>query len=333
MSNTELTRKTGSAASCLACALAAGLFAAAAMTQTASAQTDSVELTRPITYIVAFGPGGGSDQVARASAHVLSDELGIKLPVVNMPGATGNVGLNKLVSSRPGGAMAILIQDTLATVPLGTSSFRLDQIQAVCRLQSMPSALLVKTGTYDDWKALKSAAADGEVKVATVGRNSIDSLMLAALGEAQDVEFRNVPFSDPGQRYIALLGGAVDALYEQLGDVRQYIDSGQFKPVAIFSKKPVEGYKDVTYATTLGVPEDAILTQFRGIVMPASTDPAVIETISTACLATTTNPKFQKFQEQVLASEDSYMPADEFQAYIRQQAQVIADLMKKYFAE
>ena len=48
--------------------------------------------------------------------------------------------------------MAILIQDTLATVPYGSASFELDQIQGVCRLQEMPSALFVQgDGPYGDW--------------------------------------------------------------------------------------------------------------------------------------------------------------------------------------
>jgi tripartite-type tricarboxylate transporter receptor subunit TctC len=252
--------------------------------------------------------------------------------VVNVPGATGNTGMTNLVSTNPGQAMAILIQDTLATVPLGTSSFQLDEIQGVCRLQTMPSALLVKTGTYEGWEDLaKAAKANPDtIKVATVGRNSIDSLMLGALSEEQGTEFRKVPFANPSERYISLLGGAVDALYEQLGDVRPYLDSGEYTPVVIFSKDPVEGFEDATYATDLGVPEDSILAQFRGIVMHADTDPAIVQAVSDACSQTTENAKFQQFQEAVFASDESYMPADEFEAYIDQQAKVIENLMQQY---
>ncbi len=310
-------------------ALSLSLFAGVCAAQT---DGDQAVVDRPITYVVAFGPGGGPDQVARASAAVLEEGLGVQLPVVNAPGATGNVGMNQLVSSRPGQAMAILIQDTLATVSLGTSSFQLDQIQGVCRLQTMPSALMVKTGTYENWEELAEAAKaePGTIKVATVGRNSIDSLMLGALGAVEGTEFRKIPFANPSERYVSLLGGAVDALYEQLGDVRQYLDSGEYEPVVIFNKTPVEGFEDVTYATDLGVPAESVLTQFRGIVMHAETDPAVVQAVSEACSQTTENAKFQEFQEAVFASEDSYLPADEFDAYINQQAEVIERLMAEY---
>lgn len=296
------------------------------------AAAGQAKLERPITYIVAFGPGGGSDQVARASAEVLGRTLGMPLPVVNVPGATGNVGLNKLVTSRPDQAMAILIQDTLATVPLGTASFKLDDIQGVCRLQKMPSALLVKKGTYKSWDELKKAAQakPDQLKVATVGRGGIDDLMLEALSGAQGTKFRKVPFSRPSERYIALLGGSVDAMYEQLGDIRQYLDSGQFVPLVIFSKAPVKGFEDAAYATDLGLSKDEILPQFRGIVMRTGTKPSIIQAVSTACKQVMQDPKFEKFQKAVFASDDSYMAADEFQSFINQQAEVIERLMKKY---
>lgn len=310
-------------------ALFLSLFAGVCVAQSDNGQAT---LDRPITYIVAFGPGGGSDQVARASAAVLEDVLGVQLPVVNVPGATGNVGMTNLVTSTPGQSMAILIQDTVATVPLGTSSFQLDQIQGVCRLQRMPSALMVKKGSYGSWEELKQAAMEnpGEIKVATVGRGGIDDLMLTALSEVQGTEFRKVPFANPSERYVALMGGAVDALYDQLGDVRQYLDSGQFEPLVIFSKSPVKEFEDVTSATDIGLPKESVLPQFRGIVMHADTDPAIVQTVSDACKQVMQDPKFQKFQEAVFASEDSYMPADEFETFINEQAKVIESLMQKY---
>lgn len=294
---------------------------------------EAVQLERPVTMIAAFGPGGGSDQVARAAASAMEEPLGVDVPVVNVPGATGNVGMNKLVTDRPGESMAILIQDTLATIPLGTSQFQLDQVKAVCRLQKMPSALFIKKGTYDgSWEELATAAKEkpNQVKVATVGRGGVDDLMLSALGEAQGTKFRKVPFSEPSERYAALLGGSVDAVYDQLGDVRQYLDSGDFVPVAIFSDGPVEGYEDVPNATDLGVPQESVLSQFRGIIVHADTQEGVVRTLNKACAEVMENPKFQKFQEQVFSTEDSYMGADEFDTYIEEQERAIRNLMQKY---
>ena len=70
--------------------------------------------------------------------------LDTDIPVVNVPGATGSTGMTEMLSSRPGEAMAVLIQDTLATVSAGGAAFEMDELRAVCRVQSMPSALLVR---------------------------------------------------------------------------------------------------------------------------------------------------------------------------------------------
>ena len=70
--------------------------------------------SRPIEMIVPWGPGGGSDQTGRKVAKLLESELKVSLPVVNVPGATGNTGILKLIAGRNDGyAIAVLAADTL----------------------------------------------------------------------------------------------------------------------------------------------------------------------------------------------------------------------------
>jgi len=290
-------------------------------------------LNRPITLVVPFGPGGGADSVARTAAAAMEDELGVGVPVINVEGGTGSTGMTRMLSGRPDESMAALIQDTLATIPAGSAAFELEEIQGVCRLQEMPSALFVgkKTG-YKDWKDLEAAASSdpGSLKAATVGAGGVDDVVLAALADSKGTEFRAVPYADPSQRYAAVLGGSADVMYEQLGDVRQYIESGDFIPVMIFSEKPVAGYEDVPLSTDLDVPADVILPQFRGLVISAEASKEIVSTLSDACGKAVETPEFKKFQEQVYAVEDSYMPADAFNDHIKEQESVIADLLEQY---
>ncbi len=59
--------------------------------------------SRPITLVVPWGPGGGSDQMGRAVAKILQDTLKTtSVPVVNVPGADGNSGMVKLTDERRG---------------------------------------------------------------------------------------------------------------------------------------------------------------------------------------------------------------------------------------
>jgi len=287
---------------------------------------------RPVDMVVPFGPGGGADQVARSAAAAMEPIIGQQIPVVNVPGATGSTGMTKMLSGKPGESMAILIQDTLTTVPAGGASFKLDEIQGACRLQSMPSAILVRKGTFPDWNALAEAAKQkpDQLKVATVGTNSVDDIVLAALKDKLGTAFRAVPYSEPSERYAALLGGGVDVLYEQLGDVKQYLDSGDFVPVVLIADGPVKGYEKVPTAGDLGLPKEVVLPQFRGIVVAAEAPDKVVEALSDACGKAVETPKMAEFQSQVFAAEDSYQPADQFQTFLENQEKLIAEQLKSY---
>lgn len=287
---------------------------------------------RPVDMVVPFGPGGGADQVARAIGKAMEEPTGTQIPAINVPGATGSTGITKMLSGRPGEAMAILIQDTLTTVPAGSASFELDELRAVCRVQSMPSALMVQKDTYADWEELAAAAKEqpGELQVATVGANSVDDIVLAAMAEELGTEFRAVPFSEPSERYAALLGGGVDVLYEQLGDVKQYLDSGDFVPLVLVAGEPVEGYEDVPTAEDLGLPAEVVLPQFRGIVTSADTSDEIVTALSDACEEAGQTEEMQAFQEQVFATDDSYQNADDFQTFLEEQETLIAEQLKAY---
>lgn len=291
-----------------------------------------VEFNRPIDMIVPFGPGGGSDQMARLVASAMEEDLGVQVPVTNTPGAAGSTGVTSMLSRPPESAMASFTNDSLPTTVIGSAAFEMDDLQAVCRAQEMPSGILVQgDGPYGNWEELADAARQnpGEIKVATSGQGSIDTVILAALAEA-GVKFREVPYADPAERYSALLGGAVDAMYEQPGDLLQQLDSGQMKTVLLFAEEPVEGLKGdyvVSEETGLDVP---ILNQFRGVLANSETDPEVVKAWSDACGTIQDSKKWQKFQEQNFSLEGSYMTAQEFQAYLDEMREKIENLAEKY---
>lgn len=287
---------------------------------------------RPVELVAPFGPGGGSDQVARAMAQAMAEPLDTDIPVVNVPGATGSTGMTEMLSSRPGEAMAVLIQDTLATVSAGGAAFETDELRAVCRVQSMPSALLVRKGTFQDWEELLAGAKDAAqpLTVATVGSRSVDDVVLGAVEEVHGAPFRAVPYSEPTERYTALLSGEVDVLYEQLGDVRQYLDSGDFVPVVLLSEEPVEGLDDVPLATDVDLPPEVVLPQFRGLVVDADTSDEIVDSLASACEEGVGTDDMSTFQEQVYADGDSYLGPDEFQTFLEDQESLIATQLDAY---
>lgn len=289
------------------------------------------EFKRPVTMIVPFGPGVGSDQVARLASPIIEKGIGVQIPVINVPGATGNTGITKLLQSRPDETVAIMPADTLATIVAGTSAFKLDEIAPVCRISNAPSSLWVNTkGDYKNWDDLSKAAKEnpGEVAVATVGKGGIDDIQLGALAQ-KGFEFRAVPFAEGSERKAAVLSGDTDAIYEQYGDVKDNVKSGQFAPVLLFGDEKQEGLEgDYTLSSEIGITE--VIDQFRGIVASAEMSPEKLKTFSDACADVENSEKYKEFQEVNEEFEGAFMPADEFKQFIEQERNKMQTLGKRY---
>src|SRR5436190_17342916 len=81
----------------------AGLCFGVALAGAGLAAAQEAYPTRPIEFIVPWGPGGGADQVARKLGQLLEADLKVSLPVINVPGATGQTGHAKLMSANADG--------------------------------------------------------------------------------------------------------------------------------------------------------------------------------------------------------------------------------------
>lgn len=291
----------------------------------------SGEFKRPLTMVVGFGPGVGSDQAARLAAPVIEKEIGQQIPVVNVPGATGNTGITKMLQSPPEQSLAIMPADTLATVVAGTSSFQLNELAPVCRISNAPSSLWINTkGKYKDWDALSKAAKENpnKIAVATVGKGGIDDIALGSL-EQQGLKFRAVPFAEGAERKGAVLSGDADAIFEQAGDVKENVDAGQFKPALLFADKKQEGLKgDYTLASDIGIKE--YLDQWRGLFANSEIAPEQLKTLSDACSKVEQDPKFEEFRKKALELEGGFMDSQEFGQFVKDEQVKIKDLGSKF---
>src|SRR5262249_1669088 len=182
---------------------------------------------RPIELIVPWGPGGGADQLARLVSKLLEPMLGQGIPVVNVPGGTGATGMAKLLAAPADGySMAIYIADSHALLagknPPGTKN----EITPVAEKVKSPSLIFGKEDReFQNWAHFEKAAKanPGKLKVATLGFGSVDDFSLTVLDRG-GVKVVQVPFSKPSERYVSILGGHADALYEQAGDVAQFLN-------------------------------------------------------------------------------------------------------------
>ncbi|MBN1570828.1 MAG: tripartite tricarboxylate transporter substrate binding protein [Acidobacteria bacterium] len=265
---------------------------------------------RAIECIVPWGPGGGADQLARKSGFLLEKILKVPLPVINVPGATGGMGMTKMLAAPADGyTIAIYIADSHAALATGHTGWAIGDIVPVARMILAPSFLFVaKNSRYKSWVDFEKAARanPGKLKVATLGFGSVDDISMTYL-ENKGINLIQVPYSKPGERYLSVLGGHVDALYEQPGDVRSLITGGQIRPIILFGSRRLNSFKDVPCSREFG--HDIGLPQFRTIVVKKGTDPARIRILSDACAKAAATPEYKAFLREQFAAEDSYMDA------------------------
>ncbi len=287
--------------------------------------------SRPIDFICTWGTGGGADAMARQIGALSQPIVGVALPVSNVPGASGNTGMAQLLTAKPDGyTIATYIQDTLMTIPMGLARHKVDDFEWIVRTQVADSFLFVKADSpYKTATDLfKYAQANpGKLRVASTGFGSVDDVSVLFLAK-RGYKMTTVPYPKPGERYAAALGGHAEVLYEQAGDVLQYLKAGQLRPLVIFADKRHPAFADVPTSKELGL--DITLPQFRGIVARKGTPPERIQTLAETFRKAMETPQWKKFADDWYFASDSYMGPDRFGKWVAGEVDTLDRLVKEF---
>lgn len=281
--------------------------------------------SRPIEFIVPWGPGGGADQLARKLAPGLEQALKVSLPVLNVPGATGQTGLTKMLAQPADGySISVFIADTLAVQIDPKTKWKLSQIVPAAIMIRQPSAFFVAEGSpMKTWKDVEAEARKRPLKVGVTGFGSADDLTVIYLN-GKGLKFQSVPFPKPGERYTAILGGHADILYEQLGDVKSFLETKKMRPVVIFAQQRFPSYADVPAGKEVGA--GIIINQFRSIVLKTGTDAARVKAVSDALAKVAGTSDYRAWLKDQYAEEKSFIPAAGALGFMKQELEV----MRKY---
>jgi tripartite-type tricarboxylate transporter receptor subunit TctC len=286
--------------------------------------------TRPIDVVVPWGPGGGADQLARLTSKLMEPLVKVSLPVVNVPGATGATGMAKLLAEPAEGySMAVYIADSHALLASPSPRWTLKDIQPVAVMMQVPSFIFVaQDSPFKDWAQFEkeTRAKPKALKVATLGFGSVDDMTLGYL-ESKGIKVVEVPYAKPSERYVSVIGGHVDALYEQAGDVAQFVNNKQIRPIIIFGRQRLAAFKDVPCSHELGF--EIALPQFRAFVVKAGTPPERVKVLSDALQKVAASAEYRKFLQEQYAAEDSFVPASGAAAYLDRQLADMKNAMVK----
>jgi tripartite-type tricarboxylate transporter receptor subunit TctC len=262
---------------------------------------------RPIEYIVPWGPGGGADQVARKTAQLMEKDLSVSLPVINVAGATGQTGLNKmLVAPADGYTMSIMTGDTFGLLTDPSTKWKLEDLVPAAIMIKQPSAFFTADPKLATWADLEREAKARPLKVAITGFGSPDDMHVNYFAQ-KGLKMVSVPFAKPAERYTAILGGHADVLYEQLGDVKSFLESKKMRPVIVFADQRFAAFKDVPSSKELGY--DIVINQFRAVMLKGGTDPARVKVISDALAKAAATDDYKAYLVDQYADPASFIPA------------------------
>ena len=270
--------------------------------------------SRPIEFIVPWGPGGGADQVARKLGQLLEPELKVSMPVINVPGATGQTGHAKMMSANADGyTLEVMTGDTFGTLAEPDAKIKVsDFVPLGIVIQQASAFFVAQNGPFKTWADVEAAAKTRPLKVAITGFGSPDEMTVNYF-TAKGLKLTTVPYAKPGERYTSVVGGHVDLLYEQAGDVRNLVDGKQIRPVIFFYDRKVDAFPDIPVSTQLG--HNITLPQFRVILVKAGTDPAKVKLLSDAVAKAAATPEFAAYLKDQYADVNSFVPGDKVGAY------------------
>jgi tripartite-type tricarboxylate transporter receptor subunit TctC len=276
---------------------------------------------RPIELVVPWGPGGGADQLARLIGKLAEPLLGQGIPVVNVPGGTGGTGMAKLLSAPADGySAAIYIADSHALLAGKAPRWTMNDITPIAIMIQGPSFIFVpQDSRFKTWQDLENEARSnpGKLKIATLGFGSVDDFSISMIERTKGLKFIQVPFSKPSERYVSILGGHADALYEQAGDVASFIHNKQMRPLLTFGKERLPAFKDTPSSYEVGVP--IALPQFRSIVVRAGTPPDRVKKLSDVLAKVAAMPEYTKFLQDQYAAQNSFIDASKATQFVDEQ--------------
>lgn len=266
---------------------------------------------RPLTMIVPYGAGGGSDQLSRAMAAAMEPALGQPIQVVNKPGGGGMAAVPDFMTA-PSDGYTILesIDDAVTNYVAGKlQEHPGENWEPLCMAQITFSQIYIRPDDerFNDWASFLAYAKDNEVNLANLGNaGSMERINMKKLEEALGFATNQIAFDKPAERYAALIGAQVDALFEQPGDVRSFLDAGQMTPVlTIYPERP-EAFADVSTHQEAGADFEALL-RFRGFYIHPDVPEDRKRFLEATCKQGFDSADFQTFNEsKYMTLIDSY---------------------------
>jgi tripartite-type tricarboxylate transporter receptor subunit TctC len=242
---------------------------------------------KPIEWVVPYPAGGGTDVVARTLAEAMGPLLKQTIVVNNKPGAATNIGADYVAKSKADGHVMLTADTaTLAANPWLYSklAYKAEQdLAPVGLIARFPMLLVVNTQVpAKNFKEfLGWAKAQGNLNYATPGAGSPHHLATELLREKTQLQLTHVPYRGAAPAVQDVIGGQVPFMFLDTAAAYPHLLSGKLRAIGVASPARVKTFEQVPTLAEQGLAGFEAYA-WQGLVVPAGTPPAVVNTLNKA---------------------------------------------------
>ena len=260
--------------------------------------------SRPITMVVPWGAGGGTDATARIVAAMMEKEMGQPVNVVNRTGGNGVVGHSAIASAPADGYTLGMITVEISMMHwAGLTDLKPTNYTPLALMNIDPAAVTVRADSpYKTVNDLLAAikANPGKFKASGTGQGGIWHLALAGMLKDQKMEISAAPWVPSNGAAPAmndLAAGGVEFVTCSLPESRALIDAGKARPLTIMANQPSGLYPNVpTLKTATG--SNWAIGAWRGIAGPKGLPADVQAKLGAVLKKIYDSPDYQGFMQQ-----------------------------------
>ena len=260
--------------------------------------------SKPVSMIVAFPPGGGSDVLGRAVGKGMAEVFGQPVIVENVVGVGGSLGVLKAANAQPDG-YTLLAGSPLELIytPLGVAAAKNkpEDMRLAALVGHTPIAIAVRkdlpVNTLEEFVALAKKA-DKPLSFGSTGIGSLYHLMAEKALQTAGARGLHAPYNGMAPYLKDLMGGVIDfAVVPLVGPVMGAIESGQIKALALASSQPLARLSKLPLASATKGFADFQFSIWIGIQAGAKTPDSQVAAVHKAAYTALGNPDIRKIIE------------------------------------
>ena len=262
----------------LGCVLA--VLAALPMAASAQSYPD-----RPVTIVVPFAVGGGSDNIARLIAARLTEKTGKTFIIDNRGGGGTNIGNDWAARAAPDGYTLLLGQFTLSVNPHLYRNLRYtdDSFTPVAHIANSPTVLVVPSASpIRDIQGLIAAAkaAPGKLNFGSGGAGTSVQLAAELFKLETKTQMVHIPYKGSAPAMLDLIGGQIDMMFDTSTSALSHVKGGQVRAIGVAAAQRLGSLPDVPTFAEQGI-KDFDVPAWYGLVAPAGTPASAVQWINT----------------------------------------------------